>query len=683
MQDIPSCILDAANIVLAPFLAGALIILGSAVLREKMPKTLCMLLSIGAVVYGFFQSLLIFDALRVHPEPYLKDYTWFMSDSFRLTMGILVDNLTSAMLIVVTSISLLVQVYTHGYMREDPGYRRFYSYLSLFTGSMLGLVVATNLFQMFFFWELVGVCSYLLIGFWWYKESAAAACLKAFVVNRIGDFGFIVGILVFLAATYGFWHAHLDHGMLAFYDPSTHSALDGVTLAGAIKWAMEPAQSGILTQGLLTIISILIFLGPMAKSAQFPLHVWLPDAMEGPTPISALIHAATMVAAGVYMVARAYPLWLDWSHGADPGYVSGGLTVVAWIGGFTAFMAATIAITQVDIKRALAWSTVSQLGYMFVGLGVGAYTSGMFHLTTHAFFKAMLFLCSGAVIHALHGEQDMRNMGGLLKKIPITGWCFIIGTLAISGCPGLAGFFSKDEIIGSAFKWQGPGHDILAWLTVITAGMTAFYMFRMVFMTFLGEYRGHAHVHEEKSPDPLTWPLIVLAVPSIAAGYVLGSGSQMFAHLGDGVAYTTAYAQFLHFIHPHEEVVNMTAMGMGTGLAVAGVVLAAVLYGGKGYEFDKAFEKSMPWLYKFSFNRWYMDNVYLGGASLFINCGKVVWEIVDRFIVDGIVNSMRWIFLGLGSFLRFSESGRGQAYALLIFASVAILGLLGYFVFVP
>lgn len=685
MSDVPACIVNAKWIVLAPFISGLFIICGSAIFKDKMPKTLCMMASIAAVIFGFFNSLLIFQELRVEPIVFLKDYTWFSSESFKLTIGVLVDNLTSSMLLVVTAVSLLVQVYTHGYMREDPGYRRFYSYLSLFTGSMLGLVVATNLFQMFFFWELVGVCSYLLIGFWWYKDSAAAACVKAFVVNRIGDFGFILGLLVFLGATYGFWHANIDHAMLAFYDPSVGSALDGVTLAGAIKWAMAPSQ-GLLTQGLLTTACILLFMGPMAKSAQFPLHVWLPDAMEGPTPISALIHAATMVAAGVYMVARAYPMWLDWTPviqgvAHDPSLASTGLAVVAWIGGFTAFMAATIALTQNDIKRALAWSTVSQLGYMFVGLGVGAYSSGMFHLTTHAFFKAMLFLCSGAVIHALHGEQDMRNMGGLMKKIPITGACFVIGTLAISGCPGLAGFFSKDEIIGSAFNWQGPGHDILAWLTVLTAGMTAFYMFRMVFMTFFGEYRGHAHVHEEKSPDPMTWPLIVLAFPSVAAGWVMGDGMAMMNHLSGG-KYTTPFAQFLHFLHPHAEEINMMAMGSGTALAVVGVILAYALYGGnKGYEADKAFEKAMPGVYNFSLNRWYMDNVYLGGMAMFLNAFRFTWEIIDKFLVDGIVNSFRWIVYGLGSFFRLSENGRGQSYALLIFASVAVLGLLAYFVF--
>jgi NAD(P)H-quinone oxidoreductase subunit 5 len=685
LPDLSSCLVLTKWIVLLPFIASAFIIAGTAIFRERMPKTLCMVASVGAVTYGFFESLLIFGkmtSLAAQPATVFRDWVWFASDSFHLTVGILIDNLSSAMLLVVTAVSLLVQIYTHGYMREDPGYRRFYAYLSLFTGSMLGFVIATNLVQSFIFWELVGVCSYLLIGFWWHKETASAACLKAFVVNRIGDFGFLVGVLIFLACTYGFWHGHLDHGLLSFYDPTTNSALEGVNLAGAIKWAMAPSQ-GLLTQAVLTTVAVIMFMGPMAKSAQFPLHVWLPDAMEGPTPISALIHAATMVAAGVYLVARAYPIWLNWTTG-QPETLSTALTVVAWVGGFTAFMAATVAITQNDIKRALAWSTVSQLGYMFVGLGVGAYSAGMFHLTTHAFFKAMLFLCSGAVIHALHGEQDMRNMGGLWKKTPITFACFLIGTLAISGCPGLSGFFSKDEIIGSAFGWQGWNHELLSWLTVATAGMTAYYMFRMVIMTFWGEYRGKAPVHEEKLPgDPLTWPLMVFAIPSVLAGGIMGDFSQFFSHFGTGEEYCTPFARFVYFMHPHFESINTTALYAGTSLALAGFIVAMLLYFGKGYEFDRAFEQKLPFLYRFSLNRWYMDDVFLGGADFFIRLFRQCWEVVDKFFVDGVVNSFTWVTLGLGGFFSTSQSGRGQAYALMIFAGVAVLGLVTYYVFVP
>lgn len=677
MAEVPACLQNAHMIVMLPFLAGAMIILGNALFRDKMPKTLCMGLSIAAVAYGFLQSLCIFSYLRQDPTPYMTNIDWFVSESFRITVGVLVDNLASLMLLVVTVVSLLVQIYTHGYMREDAGYSRFYSYLSLFTGSMLGLVVSTNLVQMFIFWELVGVCSYLLIGFWWHKPSAAAACMKAFVVNRIGDFGFLVGILLFLSATYGFWHSHIDQGMLMFYDPA-----GSVSLSGAIKWAMDPANST-LTQALLTTISMIMFLGPMAKSAQAPLHVWLPDAMEGPTPISALIHAATMVAAGVYMVARAYPIWLDWTNLAEPSTASVGLAVVAWVGGFTAFMAATIALTQFDIKRALAWSTVSQLGYMFVGLGCGGFSAGMFHLTTHAFFKAMLFLCSGAVIHALHGEQDMRQMGGLFGKVKYTATCFLIGTLAISGVPGFAGFFSKDEIIGTAFSWQGPGHDALAWLTVITAGLTAFYMFRMYFMTFTGSYRGTVHPHEETRPDPLTMPLLVLAVPSIAAGAIGVNLKQFLEHIGSAEGYASPFANFVHFMHPHVEVINTTAMTISTVVSLAGIGLAYALYYNKRYDLDVAVEKAIPGLYKFSLNKWYWDELYMIVTNALLTVFKVVWEIVDKFVVDGIVNSMRYIFLGFGHLLKFTESGRGQSYALVIFAGVAFIGLFVYFFVSP
>ncbi|MBY0357786.1 MAG: NADH-quinone oxidoreductase subunit L [Candidatus Obscuribacterales bacterium] len=677
MSDVATCLLNSHWIVLLPFLAGALIILGCSLFKDKMPKTLCMGISIAAVFYGFLQSLLIFNELRQTPTPYMSDIDWFVSDSFKITVGILVDNLASLMLIVVTLVSLLVQIYTHGYMREDPGYRRFYSYLSLFTGSMLGLVISTNLIQMFIFWELVGVCSYLLIGFWWNKPSAAAACVKAFVVNRIGDFGFLIGILLLLSATYGFWHAHADHGLLMFYDPQV-GGIDGVTLSGAIKWALDPAH-GTLTQSFLTAISMIMFLGPMAKSAQAPLHVWLPDAMEGPTPISALIHAATMVAAGIYMVARAYPIWLDWTNIAEPSTASAGLAYVAWIGGITAFMAATIALTQFDIKRALAWSTVSQLGYMFVGLGCGGYSAGMFHLTTHAFFKAMLFLCSGAVIHALHGEQDMRQMGGLFGKVKYTATCFLIGTLAISGVPGFAGFFSKDEIIGTAFAWQGPGHEVLAWLMVFTAGMTAYYMFRMFFMTFTGTYRGSAHVHEEHKPDPLTVPLLVLAVPSIAAGAVGADLQQFIAHIGSSEGYASPFSNFVHFMHPHAEVINMSAMTASTVFSLVGIALAFALYYKKGFALDVAIEKKIPALYRFSLNKWYWDELYMAVTNFLLTAFKQVWECVDKHVIDNIVNLQRYIFLGFGHLLKYSENGRGQSYALTIFAGVALIGLFVYF----
>ncbi len=655
----PNAILSSAQwIVLVPFLAATIIILFA-----RFNKTLSMALSVGSVFYGFIHSLLILDVLRKHPElaPYQVNYDWFVSSAFKLSVGVLVDNLAAVMLIVVCAVSLLVQIYTHGYMREDPGYSRFYAYLSLFTGSMLGLVVSTNLFQMYMFWELVGVCSYFLIGFWFYKPTAAAACLKAFIINRIGDFGFLVGILMFFAATFGFWEGH---AILSFVDPN------GIDLTGAIKWA---AANGSLTAASLTLISILVFMGPMAKSAQAPLHVWLPDAMEGPTPISALIHAATMVAAGVYLVARAYPIWLT----PDGSTHSAGLAVIAWVGGLTAFMAATIALTQFDIKRALAWSTVSQLGYMFVGLGCGAYTAGMFHLFNHAFFKAMLFLCSGAVIHGLSGEQDMRKMGGLWSKMPITAWCFLIGTISISGVPGFSGFFSKDEIIASANHFSfGSMSFILGPLMTFTAFLTAFYMFRMFFMTFTGKYRGEAHAHE--SPLVMTMPLVALAVPSIVSGY-LGVNPQALMQIlafQTPTAFPNVFTQFLHFGHLEYEALNPTVMFVSTTVSLIGILLAFTCYVQKSGINEKIAKLSPP-LYNFSFNKWYFDELYMGLVNkVILPLYRAVWTLVDQFIIDNLVNLSSLLTVGTGEALRYTENGRGQYYAMVIFACVAGFSLI-------
>ncbi|HEY9787892.1 MAG TPA: NADH-quinone oxidoreductase subunit L [Candidatus Obscuribacterales bacterium] len=664
-------VIDSAYwIVAAPFLVGAaIIVLNSLFTSTRFVKTLSMMGSVGAVLYGFVHSLLIFYALAKFPElgPMVKNIPWFQSESFTFSVGILVDNLAAMMLIVVTTVSLLVQVYTHGYMREDPGYSRFYCYLSLFTGSMLGLVVATNLFQMYMFWELVGVCSYFLIGFWFYKRSAAEACLKAFVVNRIGDFGFLVGILWFFAVTYNFW---LGHPVLQFFDRG------GYDLAGAIDKAY---QAHVLDATTLGWISMLMFMGPMAKSAQFILHVWLPDAMEGPTPISALIHAATMVAAGVYLVARAYPIWL--LPDGSPGGM--GLTFVAWIGTITAFMAATIAMSQYDIKRVLAWSTVSQLGYMFAGLGAGAFTGGLFHLFNHAFFKAMLFLCSGAVIHGVAGEQDIRKMGGLWKTMPITGWCFLIGCMSISGFPGMSGFFSKDEIIGSAFAFD----ERMGAVLILTAGMTAFYMFRLFFMTFTGAYRGEGHPHE--SPLVMTAPLMVLAVPSIISG-LLGTNPQQWnlsaiPFNGEtGKAFANAFGSFVYFGKPHFEGINGVVMLSSIAFAAVGFAVAALIYQTGALTWNKSIAESknplVSALYNFSYNKWYFDDLYLFMANrVFLPAFNKIWNLVDMLIVDYIVNGASIVTAGMGEALRYVQNGRGQYYALVIFAWVAGLTVLVYF----
>ncbi len=664
-----SAVHNAWWIVAAPFITGFLIILGA-----RHSKTLSMALSIGTVFAGFVQSVLIFLALNGHVDPsitelgYQKNYVWFQSKDIVLSVGFLIDNLSSMMLLVVTAVSLLVQIYTHGYMREDPGYSRFYSYLSLFTGSMLGLVVSTNLFQMYGFWELVGACSYFLIGFWWYKNSAAEACLKAFVVNRIGDFGFLLGILLLLAATRDCWGGVTNpHTLLAFADPQ------GFDIAGAIHKAI--ANNTMIATGLgvtsLTTIAILIFMGPMAKSAQFPLHVWLPDAMEGPTPISALIHAATMVAAGVYLVARAYPLFLT----PDGSTHSFALEWVAYFGAFTAFMAATIGMSQFDIKRVLAWSTCSQLGYMFVGLGVGAFTGGLFHLFNHAFFKAMLFLCSGAVIHGLHGEQDIRKMGGLFNKMPITAWCFLIGTISISGILPFSGFFSKDEIVGAAMH----ANPLIGGVLMLTAGLTAFYMFRVFFLTFVGEYRGDAHPHE--SPGAMTMPLVALALPSITSG-LLGFN---FASIGNDVPQPNHFASFVFGPQgPHYEALNVSAMVGSVAIAWGGFAIAYLIYYARYMTVNSSIANStnpvIKFFYQLSFNKWWFDDMYLAAARGILNAYQTVWRLIDEYIVDNLVNLSATVTMGTGEVLKYTQNGRGQYYALIIFAAVIGLTWIAYFV---
>lgn len=634
-----------------------------------------MLLSISAVIYGFVHSLLIFYALN-HPGitgGVVADIPYFESASLNLHIGVLVDNLASMMLIVVTSVSLLVQIYTHGYMREDPGYSRFYSYLSLFTGSMLGLVISTNLFQMFFFWELVGVCSYLLIGFWWYKDSAAAACVKAFVINRIGDFGFLIGILMLLAATatpsHNYWN---QTPVLSFLGMN-----GGPDLATVLKHAYDARTISYWGLNGMFVMACLMFMGPMAKSAQFPLHTWLPDAMEGPTPISALIHAATMVAAGVYLVARAYPIWV-----APPEVnMQPALFVVAATGCLTSFMAATIAMSQFDIKRTLAWSTVSQLGYMFVGLGAGAFTGGLFHLFNHAFFKAMLFLCSGAVIHGLHGEQDMRKMGGLKTSMKGTSLCFLIGCIAISGFPPFSGFFSKDEIIATAWNFN----HFIGGMMILTAGLTSFYMFRAYFMTFSGKYRGDVTPHN--SGPAMVYPLIALSLPSMLSGF-LGANPQSFASInwsgGEGGEFPNAFGGFVYYLHPHFEGINGLIMLVSVVFALAGWAASFMIYRQQANHINTAIATSKNPLiqgaYKFSFNKWYFDEFYTAIYTGILGLYKTVWQTIDMYIVDNFVNGTSIATAGLGQLLKYTQTGRGQQYALVIFSFVALLTIAAYFI---
>ena len=563
-------------------------------------------------------------------------FEWIPAGGFEVNAGFYVDNLTACLLIVVTTIGLLVHVYSVGYMSHDPGYWRFFAYLNLFMFSMLVLVLADNFLVVFVAWELVGLSSYLLIGFWYRKRSAAVAAKKAFIVNRVGDVGFALGI------------------MLIFVSLGT---LD-------IRAVIE--RIGELDGGTIAAISLLIFAGAMGKSAQFPLHVWLPDAMEGPTPVSALIHAATMVNAGVYLVARTNPIF---AHAPEA------LVVVAGIGIFTSILAASIAMTQTDIKRVLAYSTLSQLGYMFAALGVGAWTAAIFHLMTHGFFKGLLFLGSGSVIHAVHEEQDMRQMGGLARKIPITYLTMLVGSLAIAGIPPLAGFFSKDEILGESFK----NGFLWVWAVgFVVAGMTAFYMFRLMGLTFWGTFRGPKAVWDKvhESPLVMTIPLILLAIPSILLGLLLGLpfGASLIGGWLEPV-----FAEGQAVLHAGAEEAVFSLFGIDGSLILASVAVATVgivvawrLFGAEfgairiGARPERVRELSarVPFLYRASLNKWWFDEL---NHLLFIVIGGRIaaagWWF-DREVVDGTVNAIGGGTIQAGRGLRRLQTGRVQNYAL-------------------
>ncbi len=578
-------------------------------------------------------------------------FTWIPAGGFVVDMGIVIDPLTACLLIVVTTIGLLVHVYSIGYMSHDPGYWRFFAYLNLFMFSMLLLVLGSNWLVVFVAWELVGLSSYLLIGFWYRKRSAMLAAKKAFIVNRVGDVGFALGIMAIFLNTSAAGHATLD------IRESIHSLL----------------EAGDANPIPLFVVALLVFAGAMGKSAQFPLHVWLPDAMEGPTPVSALIHAATMVNAGVYLVARANPLFAS---------APDAMVIVAAIGIFTAILAASIAMTQTDIKRVLAYSTLSQLGYMFAALGVGAFTAAIFHLMTHGFFKGLLFLGSGSVIHAVHEEQDMRRMGGLSKKIPITYATMLIGSIAIAGIPPLAGFFSKDEILGEAFKFG----FLWVWaIGLFVALLTAFYMFRLMGMTFWGEFRGPKEIWDRihESPWVMTGPLILLAIPSIFLGIALG------LPLGDSTIHHWLEPVFHEGIEilalPHEP---YALFGIDGGLILASVAVAAVgvalawRYFGVDIgplrlpgrpESVREIAAKVPFLYRGSLNKWWFDDL---NHVLFIVIGGRIADALfwfDRNVVDGTVNGIGRVTIGAGRELRQVQTGRVQNYALGIAVGLIVM----------
>ncbi len=558
-------------------------------------------------------------------------WTWLEIPPWSANVGVLIDPLCVNMLLVVTLISLLVQIYSWGYMHDEERFSSYYSYLSLFTASMLLLVVSNNFLQIFVGWELVGLCSYLLIGFWFFKPEAADACKKAFVVNRVGDMGFLMGVV-----TIGMVFGTFDF----------KTVFDAVTL-GIANGTYDT------THHYIAGIALLLFCGAVGKSAQFPLHVWLPDAMEGPTPVSALIHAATMVAAGVYMVARTYMLF-----SADPF----AMTVVAYTGGFTAIFAASIAVAQNDIKRILAYSTLSQLGYMILALGVGGFTPGMFHLTTHACFKALLFLGAGSVIHGVH-NQDIWKMGGLWSKMKITGTTFFIANLAIAGIFPLAGFWSKDEILSAVSESKIPGHEILYYAAVFTAFLTAFYMFRLFFVVFMGQPRDHhAYDHAHESPLTMTGPLMVLAVLSICVGWLNLPGVDSFS-------------KFLHYGEYHEEVFHMGIAIASSIVALAGIGLAFVFYISKPELAGKTADTFKP-IYLLLKNKYYVDEFYGWMVKNFLfGFATICTWFDDNIVDDGMVDGTGWITRKMGSLFTLTQTGYVQNYALVIFAGVAAIYL--------
>jgi NADH-quinone oxidoreductase subunit L len=562
--------------------------------------------------------------------------SWIASGSFSASISFRMDSLSAVMAIVVTGVGFLIHVYSAGYMSDDKGYARYFAFLNLFTFFMLVLVLASDIVLMFVGWEGVGLCSYLLIGFWFDRPAAAKAGMKAFVVNRIGDAAFIVGILFLL----------VNVGSGGF---------------GAINAA---AASGSLSPALTTLIAILLFVGATGKSAQIPLYVWLPDAMEGPTPVSALIHAATMVTAGVYMVCRLSGLFAASATASS---------VVAWVGAITAIFAATLALVQNDIKRVLAYSTVSQIGYMFIGCGVGAYAAGLFHLVTHAFFKSLLFLAAGSVIHALGGEQDMRHMGGLKRHLPVTFPVFLIGGLAISGVPFLSGFFSKDAILTSAFAG---GHFVIYGLGLAGAILTALYMFRLIYLTFYGEERaphdpGH-HVHE--SPLAMTVPLVILAAFSALSGYVglpvlFGERADLFGRFLEGVFRPEAH-------HP----ALSTEVGLilaATASALLGIGLAFLFYRrAPGTPADLA--RRFPSLYRLLVGKYYVDEAYDAAVVRpLVRGSEWIYRHFDLGVIDGALNGTAGAAGSAGRGLNLLQSGLIRDYALaFLLGAILFLGFL-------
>jgi NADH-quinone oxidoreductase subunit L len=605
------------------------------------PKTAGIIASLLVGLSFVMSVLVLFDVMnRPHDAGAFEYslYTWIPSGDLHIEVAFLVDQLSAIMLLVVTSVATLVHIYSLAYMGEDKDFARFFTYLPLFVFSMLILVLGNNLLLLFVGWEAVGLCSFLLIGFWFTKKSASDAAKKAFIVNRIGDFGFALGIMMLFV---NFFEA-----------------------AGDLRYTsiFEAVESEPMRLGNLTIVCILLFMGAMGKSAQFPLHVWLPDAMEGPTPVSALIHAATMVTAGVYMVARLNPIF---SLAPDA------LLIVAIIGATTAVLGSTIALANNDIKRVVAYSTVSQLGYMFAGLGVGAWASAIFHLMTHAFFKGLLFLGSGSVIHGMHGEQDIRKMGQLKNKMPITFWTFLVASLANAGVIPFAGFWSKDEIIGNALL---RGNWIVGSLLMASAFLTALYMFRLVFVVFFGKNNVPKDVHPHESKPLMTIPLIILAIAAALIGFVGVPPDAGAFHYFIEPVFEPALLRGAHIAAGFTQPV-MLIMLISTLTAIAGIFTAWLLYF-RPSGLPDALAKNVSWLYNALLNKWYFDELY---HKVFVDGGKALayafWRF-DQRVVDGVVNGMAGLVNFTGGRLRKVQTGFVQGYALAI--GLGLLGLITY-----
>ena len=642
-------------IVLAPLLGAVLAgLFGKKIGRQGAHWVTNLGVGISCLLSIFVFKHMVIDGAEAYNA---SVYTWMVSDGVRFEIGFLIDKLTAMMMVVVTFVSFMVHIYTIGYMQEDPGYQRFFSYISLFTFSMLMLVMSNNFMQLFFGWEAVGLVSYLLIGFWYKKETAIYANMKAFLVNRVGDFGFLLGIAGVLM-----YFGSLDYATVF----GNVKAIDGLTIEviSGTEWSV------------ITLICILLFIGAMGKSAQVPLHVWLPDSMEGPTPISALIHAATMVTAGIFMVARMSPLF-ELSETA--------LSFIMVIGAITALFMGFLGLVQNDIKRVVAYSTLSQLGYMTVALGASAYAAGIFHLMTHAFFKALLFLAAGSVIIAMHHEQDMRKMGGLRKYMPITWITSLIGSLALIGTPGFAGFFSKDSIIEAVGQSEVAGSGFAYVAVLMGVFITALYSFRMYFLVFHGKERmdEHTREHLHETPKVVTLPLIALAIPSVIIGYIFVGDMAFGKFFGDAIFVLPQHDVLAALSHEFHGPLSMMMHSLSTApfwLALGGVATAWFLYM-KRPDIPASMQKRFSLIHSMLVNKYGFDRfneIFFAGGSRGI--GKGLWKGGDTFLIDGlIVNGSATLVGWFAGVIRHVQTGYLYHYA---FAMIlGLLGLLYLFVF--